>query len=233
MARSTQSQRPLRADAERNRERILEVAAELFRDRGADASLEEVAVRAGVGIGTVYRRFGDRDGLIDALFDARLEEVAALGERALGLDDPWDGLETFLRESARISVADRGFREVALNPSRGRDRAARARERIAPLAGRLLARAREDGRLRADFEVFDVPMLQLMLGTVADVAGEIAPELWERYFAILLDGLKASRDESSSLPVPALDGERYAQAMSRRAASRSGDPQRKTKASGA
>jgi AcrR family transcriptional regulator len=208
--------RPLRADAKRNRARILAAAGELFADRGVDASLEEVAARAEVGIGTLYRHFGDRDGLIDALFEERIEETAAVAERALEIEDPWEGFEFFLREASARQVADRGLRDAVLSPGRGGDRAARARGRIAPLAARILERARADGRLREDLEAFDIPMLQQMLGAVADLTRQVEPELWQRFLGILLDGLRASREAPTPLACEALDADRYASAMARR-----------------
>src|ERR1700730_8059433 len=93
------SERPLRQDAERNRLRILQAAREVFADRGLDASLDQIAVHAGVGVGTVYRRFPDKDALIDALFEERIGEVAAAGQDALAAPDPWQGLVDFLQQA--------------------------------------------------------------------------------------------------------------------------------------
>lgn len=199
----------MRSDAERNRRRILAAAANIFADRGLDASLEGIAARAGVGIGTVYRRFGDREGLIDALFEERIDAAAAIAERALEREDAWEGLELFLRETSALHVADRGLREAMLSPGRGRERAARARERIAPLAAQVLERARDDGRLRSDLDVFDIPVLQLMLGAVGDLTRDVRPELWERFLIILLDGMRASRTTPTPLPYGPLDAEHY------------------------
>ncbi len=205
--------RPLRADAERNRARVLAAAAELFAECGLDASLEEVAARAGVGVGTVYRRFGDREGLIDALFEEQIEEVAQLAEHARTIDDSWEALVYFLRESTARSVVDRGLRQAVLSPARGRERAARSRERIAPLAAQLLDRARNDGHLRDDFGVYDIPLMQLMLGTLADVTGTIDPHYWQRFLTILLDGMRTNRPTPTPLPGQPLDADRYATAM--------------------
>lgn len=215
MKASETTERPLRSDAERNRRRVLAAAAQLFATDGIEASLEEVAARAGVGVGTVYRRFGDREGLIDALFEDQIDDVAALAERALELDDPWEGLELFLRESTALSVADRGLRQAVLSPARGRERAARARARIAPLATQLLERARDDGSLREDLGAYDIPLMQLMLGALADVTSDVDPELWQRFLVILLDGMRKSRRAPTPLPCEPLDADRYAAAMAK------------------
>lgn len=203
-------ERRLRSDAERNRTRILAAAAEIFAADGLDASLEAIAASAGVGIGTLYRRFGDRDGLIDALFEERISAAAAIAQRALDYEDAWEGLEYFLRESSALHVADRGLREAMLSPQRGRERAARARQKVAPLAAQVLDRARDDGRVRQDLDVYDLPVFQLMLGTIGDIAGDVAPALWQRFLVILLDGMQASRTAPTPLPCGPLDARRYA-----------------------
>ena len=84
--------RPLRKDAERNRQRILAAAAEVFAARGLDVTLDDIAAHAGVGVGTVYRRFTDKDELIDAVFERQLDPVAALASDSLGSPDACDGL---------------------------------------------------------------------------------------------------------------------------------------------
>jgi AcrR family transcriptional regulator len=88
-------ERPLRRDAARNRERILEAAGEVFATRGLEVTLDDIAHHAGVGVGTVYRRFHDKEQLIDALFDDRMDAVLTVAEEALAADDPWLGLEGF------------------------------------------------------------------------------------------------------------------------------------------
>src|SRR3954453_17931999 len=98
--------RPLRADAERNRERILDAAREAFAEDGLDVGLHEIARRAGVGGGTVYRRFPDKQELIEALFEDRIAEVLGIAEEALAEEDGWTGLEHFLRRSCALKVAD-------------------------------------------------------------------------------------------------------------------------------
>src|SRR5215217_6312007 len=105
---------PLRADAERNRERILAAAAELYAERGLDVSLDDIAAAAGVGVGTVYRRFPDKDALIDALFEDKIDRAVELASNALEIEDPWEGLVTFMRGMCRMQAQDRGFRDALL-----------------------------------------------------------------------------------------------------------------------
>src|SRR4051812_25758248 len=101
----------LRADAERNRQRILDAAGELFARKGLCVGLDEIARHAGVGVGTAYRRFASKDELIDALFEDRVGEIAALAERALEADDPWEGLTGFLEGATELHVANRALKE--------------------------------------------------------------------------------------------------------------------------
>src|SRR5690349_10755797 len=125
--------KPLRADAERNRQRIIEAARRVFAERGLSATLDDVAAAAGVGVGTVYRRFPNKDELVEALFVDRIDQMVALAERASEIEDPWEAFETFLTQAAELNAGDRGFKEVALGAG-GRDRVARGRARIQPVA---------------------------------------------------------------------------------------------------
>src|ERR1700686_3320002 len=129
------SERPLRRDAERNGLRILQAAREVFADRGPDASLDQIAPHAGVGVGTVYRRFPDKDTLIDALFEERIDEIAAAAQHALSASDPWEGLVGFLHQANALLSGDRGLRQVLL--ARGAHKAEGARAKIVPIATEL------------------------------------------------------------------------------------------------
>src|SRR5580765_2828224 len=113
--------RPLRRDAERNRQRILAAAAEVFNERGLEVSLDEIARYAGVGVGTVYRRFRTKEELIEALFMDRLDMVAALGEEAFASPDPWAGLVSFMERMAEIMAGNLGLRQMLMLGTYGRD----------------------------------------------------------------------------------------------------------------
>src|SRR6266511_4065497 len=149
------SERPLRRDAERNRQRILDAARELFAERGLGVTLNDIAHHAGVGVGTVYRRFPDKAPLIDALFEQRLEEFVDLMNAALDDPDPWQGFAGFLERALELQAADRGLRELVLGAPGGHERVAQLRAQLYPLGARLVQRAREAGQLRADCEVED------------------------------------------------------------------------------
>src|SRR5437016_13100169 len=104
--------RPLRRDAERNRERILKAAAQVFTERGLGVSLDEIARHAGVGVGTVYRRFGTKEELVQALFMDRIESVAALAEQAAEAPDPWSALVCFMEQFAEALAGNRGLKQM-------------------------------------------------------------------------------------------------------------------------
>jgi AcrR family transcriptional regulator len=192
--------RPLRADAARNRERILAAASEVFARRGLDATLDDVAERAGVGVGTVYRRFPNKDALVEALFEKEITRIIDLAVAAGETDDPWEGLVWFLEHATAMQIDDLGLRDVLLHSEYGRERVALAKERIEPAVGVLVERARRDGSLRSDFVTADVPIVELMLSTVALYTGEIDPDLWRRYLGIMLDGMVARRSSHRPLP---------------------------------
>jgi AcrR family transcriptional regulator len=184
-------EKPLRRDAERNRLRILAAARELFADRGLGVTLNDIAHHAGVGVGTVYRRFPDKSQLIEELFEQRLEDLVALMDAAVADPDPWHGLTTFLERALELQASDSAFQDLVLNSPAGFDRVARIRSRLLPLALDLVARAHETGQLRAGIEATDLPLIQLMLSTVIDGAREADPELWRRYLQIVIQGLRA------------------------------------------
>jgi AcrR family transcriptional regulator len=213
MSTSPLPDRPLRRDAERNRQRILEVAGEAFAEEGLAITLDEIARRAGVGVGTVYRRFPDKEQLIEALFEERIGEMVALAEESLRCVDAWTGLITFLEAATAAHADDRGLKEVALSGVHGRDRVARARQLMLPLVTRLVARAHEEGTLRPDVQATDLPLLQLMLGSLSECTRDVDPEVWRRFLGILTDGLRTRRDGPSPLAPAALGPEQVQRTM--------------------
>jgi AcrR family transcriptional regulator len=196
--------RPLRRDAERNRQRILEAAAEVFTERGLDVSLDEVARHAGVGVGTVYRRFGTKEELIEALFVERVESIAALAEQAFAMPDPWTGLVCFMEQMAEVLADDLGLRQMLMFASYGQNLVSYARQRNAPLVTRLIERAQAAGQVRGDLRQTDLLLIIFMLSDAARLARPVSPDLWRRYLTLITDGMRPQRDGVTPLPVPAL-----------------------------
>jgi AcrR family transcriptional regulator len=191
--------RPLRADAERNRQRILDAARELFAEQGLGVTLNDVAHRAGVGVGTVYRRFPDKKVLIDNLFEQRLQELVALMDEAVADPDPWHGLSGFMKSALELQAADRGLRELITGMPDGLERVSRIRNQLLPRGVELARRAHEAGQLRPDIEPQDLPIIQLALSTIIDAARDVQPDLWRRYMGIMLRGISARPDELGAL----------------------------------
>jgi AcrR family transcriptional regulator len=200
------SERPLRRDAERNRQRILDAARVVFAERGLSGSHDDIAREAGVGVGTVYRRFPHKEQLIDALFDERIEEIADVARAAAHHPDPWEALVGFLTRTQELQSQDRGLKEIVLGGARGTERAVAARSLIAPLAAQVLQRAKDAGVVRADIELTDIPLIQLAIGTIAESSRDDAPDVWRRMMTIVVDGLRAECARSE-LASPALDEE--------------------------
>jgi AcrR family transcriptional regulator len=196
------AQKPLRADAERNRKRILEAASELFAAKGLGVGLDEIARHAGVGAATAYRRFPDKRKLIEELFEDRVAQMVELAESALAADDAWEGLEDFIEGATEHQIANRGLKEIVFGSDQGTALAARSRERIMPLTEQLVERAQASGVLRDDVVASDLLMLQFIISSAAEVTAPFAPELWRRYLALAIDGLRTP--DPQPLPQPGL-----------------------------
>jgi AcrR family transcriptional regulator len=188
--------RPLRRDAERNRQQILLAARAAFAERGLCVTLDEIAERAGVGVGT----YANKDDLIDELYEDIVNELAAAAEAELAQGDPWKGLVGFLEQSLAMQASNSALKEIMAGGShRGRERVARARERVAPLASELFERAKQSGRLRPDVTETDMATIHMMLGAVIDSTRTTQPDAWRRYLGIVLDGLRTRRNAPTDL----------------------------------
>ncbi|MDT5002033.1 MAG: hypothetical protein QOK12_4138 [Mycobacterium sp.] len=204
--------RPLRKDAERNRQLVIEAARELFASRGLEATLNEVAHHAGLGVGTVYRRFPTKEDLFEAIFEEGIDQLTDLAESALCQANSWHGFEWFVTLMCELTAMDRGMREVIFSKTCGGNRLEAARDRLVPVLSKLVERAQNDGHLRPEASATDMPILGLIAGTVSEYAGHVDAELWRRYVAILLEGMRY-RDDQPPLEVAALGDEQLETAM--------------------
>ena len=196
------SSRPLRADAARNRELLLAAAADEFAERGLDASVADIARRAGVGKGTVFRHFATKDDLIAAIVLDRLNALIALGERLSNAVDPGAALLEFLSAAAR----QRQQRDLSFLQEAGELNAEVTHARAAMLetVNTLLARAREYGAVRADVTGTDVFLLMCAPNHVTGYLPDASPDLWQRYLAIIYDGLRPEGAHPLPQPPPAV-----------------------------
>jgi AcrR family transcriptional regulator len=202
---------PLRRDAERNRQRILHAARRLYARAGLATGYDEIAREAEVGVGTVYRRFPQREDLLSALFQDGVDQVVGLARTALEHPDPWQGLCTFLEETLSLQAGDRGLRELLVGTQAPTALARSAQQRIAPLVAELVERSQAAGLMRPDVGVQDIALAPLMVGAVIDRARGVDPDLWRRTLALLLDGFRAG--PVGPLPAPAPTAERFARIL--------------------
>lgn len=212
MTAENESGRALRSDAERNRQRVLAAARELFATKGLEPNLNDVAHHAKLGVGTVYRRFATKEDLVEAIFEDAIDQIATLAETALQQEDSWAAFVWFVEHLCELTATDRGLREMVYSKAYGGYRVECARERLDPPVFRLVERARADGHLRADIEPTDMPIISLLAGTVSEWAGHVEPDLWRRYVALLLDGMR-SHDGQDRLTVKALEDDQMDTAM--------------------
>jgi AcrR family transcriptional regulator len=210
------STRALRKDAAHNRERLLAAARELFAEHGLGVTLNDIAHHAGVGVGTAYRRFANKEEIIDALFEEGLQDIAAAAHEALKEPDAWHGLVTFLERSMHMQFGDRGLNEIMNDSALGDARVAEARTRIAPLITQLVDKAQDQGVVRPDLDQTDIIFIQVGLSAIMNRSREIQPDLYRRYLVLALDGIRADRAEFTPLPVAALNAEQTHAAMTSR-----------------
>nr|MBA2637159.1 TetR/AcrR family transcriptional regulator [Solirubrobacterales bacterium] len=183
---------PRRADARRNLERVLIAAREAFAQEGLDAQMPDIAHRAGVGVGTIYRHFPTKEALIGALADDHFARLVELAETAVAADgDPWEAFAGMIWRSARMYVEDRGLAEIVASRPRAMSVAGNARyERLQAAAGTLVARGVQAGAIRPDASAEDIGTMMCGLGTITTLQRCGKPVAWERYVTIMLDGLR-------------------------------------------
>ncbi|MFB7274687.1 TetR/AcrR family transcriptional regulator [Streptomyces sp. NPDC056244] len=187
-------ERPLRRDAERNRQRIIDAAREVFAAQGVSAGLNDIAHHAGVGVGTVYRRFPDKEVLVKVALQEHLASLVALIDEGLAAADPWDGFTHVVRRAVEMNVADRGLRDVAFSSGGGRRQVDAVRDGIVPGMGQLLRRAQQNGSARPDITVTDLIMLMLMLTEFAQRSAPVKPEAYRRYLDLAIGSLHTRPD---------------------------------------
>lgn len=180
--------RPLRADAARNRQLLLAAATDEFAERGPDASVADIARRAGVGKGTVFRHFATKDDLIAAIVLDRVDALTTAGERLLDATDPGAALLEFLT----VAAQRRQQRDLSFLREAGELTAevTRVRTRMFDIVHALVDRAREHGAVRADVTGADIILLMCAPNYVTTYVPDASPDLWRRYLAIIFDGLR-------------------------------------------
>jgi len=194
-----------RRDAARNRRLLVEAAGEVLREQGLDASLDEIARRAGVGNATLYRHFPTREQLYEAVFAEAGELLERVRDQALRIDDPWTALTTYMEEACAFVATDQGLCDLMMQ---GMPRSAVLNEfriKADTLLQALLDRAQERGAIRADIRLPDVLLVLIALLRVVPASEAVSPGAWRRHLAITLDGLRPR--EGADLPPNSLSYE--------------------------
>jgi AcrR family transcriptional regulator len=184
---------------------VLAAARELLASEGIDVPVRQVARRAGVGVGTLYRHFPTREDLVDAVLEEAFDQYVALAEEALAEPDSWLGFTGFVEQVLVLHARNHGLKDVVETGGRGRERAAAMRSRIAPLLARLVERAQAQGSLRSDFAPQDIALVFWGADRVIELAGDVAPEIWRRQLGFVFDGLRSAA--ARPLPQPPLTEE--------------------------
>jgi AcrR family transcriptional regulator len=189
------AEKPLRADARRNREKVLAAARAVFAEQGVDAQMDDVAKRADVGVGTVYRHFPTKDALLNALSDELFAVVAVYTRNLLTLDDPWEAFTRAMWFGAEKTAGDRAFSEIMAASSAMPPRTCPGKEDLFVTVGEIMDRCKAAGKMRPDAMVDDIGLLMCGVGTASQMEHPV-PDAWRRHLAIMLDGLRAEAASS-------------------------------------
>lgn len=182
----------MRADAARNREKLLAAATRLFGERGLDVPMEHIARRAEVSIGTLYAHFPTREAFLEEIFPARLAALEDLGRKALAEPDAWQAFVGYLEGLYAMHAQDRGLNEILARDAPNAAGVVSSCQKSVGHAQELIARAQADGRLRADFTLADLSMLTRAMARVIRDSLDAGSDEWRRFLAIHIAGLRAA-----------------------------------------
>jgi len=183
------AEKPLRADARRNREKVLAAARVVFSEQGVDAQMDDVASRADVGVGTVYRHFPTKDALLRALTEELFDVIAAHARELLEHDDPWEAFKDALWFGAAQTAGDRAFSELIAAQKKTLEQCP-GQEDLTITVGELMRRCIAAGKMRPDVVIEDIPLVMCGVGSASAMPHPM-PEAWRRHLGIVLDGLRA------------------------------------------
>jgi AcrR family transcriptional regulator len=168
---------------------VLEAARETFAEHGLDAQMEDLAKRAGVGVGTVYRHFPNKEAVVDALVADYFAQLVERAAAALEVEDPWEAFSSYIWDAAELLGANRGLSEITAG---GQMREAAERSGLFGPVDELIARAQKTGVMRPDVTGADVPQIMCACGRVQGLGAGDDDKAWRRHLTIMLDGLRAT-----------------------------------------
>ncbi|MFF7602498.1 TetR/AcrR family transcriptional regulator [Streptomyces mirabilis] len=192
--------RPPRTDAVRNRRLLLTAASEAFAEQGTDVSIAEIAQRAGVGKGTVFRHFPTKEDLIAAIMGEIIENLVSSVSKLSDAQDPAAALLDFMTSGIELLARDRGLCEVVGRPSLQQPTVQAGINRLCDAVETLTDRARRQGAVRQDITGQDIVLLLAGVRQTAAPLAETQPQLWRRYLALAFDGIRVQA--ASPLPYP-------------------------------
>jgi AcrR family transcriptional regulator len=184
--------RPLRADARRNREKIMASALELFASRGTEAQMEEIAAHCGLGMGTLYRHFPSKQALLTAMVSERFSGLAELGRAAERISDPGESFEALLRGYLEAAEGDASFQLALMGAGDVEWQGVRQQKaEFSEIVSRIIGRAVAAGAVRDDLTPADFPLLAR--GVVSSMYFKSAGSSdWRRHLEIILDGVRGA-----------------------------------------
>jgi AcrR family transcriptional regulator len=186
-----ETERLLRADARRNRERIMASAGELFASRGNEVQMEEIAAHSGLGIGTLYRHFPGKQELLTAVVRERFEGMTRLAQAAESVADPGEAFETLLLGCLEAAEGDSSFQLAMLGEANlNWDGVDRQKAEFAQIVARIIGRAVAAGRVRADLTVADFPVLTCGIMSTMYFKPSTGSD-WRRHLELVLGGIRA------------------------------------------
>lgn len=190
MAAPELQQRPLRADARRNRESILAAAKVAFAESGVNTQIEDVARRAGLGVGTLYRHFPTKEALMGELLAEKFRILLDTARDALEIEDPWEAFAGTLRRNAELTAVDAAAQDAIMRAEVDSSDAEQLRTELLATFDVTVRRAQAAGVVRPDFTVEDVPMVMCGVCSTMTRAGERGDWDWRRHLELLLDGIR-------------------------------------------
>jgi AcrR family transcriptional regulator len=197
----------LRVDAERNRQRIVTAARQVFAEQGLEVAMEDIARHAGVGVATLYRRFPTRPDLISAAFETKMSAYADAARQAAANPDPWDAFCTYIEQICAMQAGDRGFTTVLTMTFPTAKQFEAERDEAFFSIKTVIENAKAAGKLRADFVTEDLPMFLMANAGVLTATADAAPETWRRLVSYLIQACAAPA--AQPLPDPPAPRQMY------------------------
>lgn len=211
MSISAVERTPQRRDARERHDRLIAAARREFAARGVNASLERIARDADVAIGTLYRHFPTRLDLLLAALEPRLREFLDGADKALEIDDPWQGFVYYLENLFRVQAGDRGFNDFLSRRFPGSADTERIHDQMCQQIDDVLTRAQKAGEVRPDITQADIVNLIWSNGRMIDATSISAPNAWRRHLYLMLDAYRAQR--AHPIPEPPMTDKQLYDAM--------------------